>query len=187
MTLFSGSTEPVPAGPEGHRPGSSRRATGDHRGRLGSARLRIAAVVVALLGTAVSVVPAQAAQAACPDGGYAGTPGQRIKTPTSGAIYMVDPEGRRRHIHASVYDRTFRSWGGIITRSDALCITPGPAFDTRSYLARDAQGAYYFVDQGVARWIVSGHVYDKYHFRWDTPVLVTSAWLYENHTDRNWT
>jgi hypothetical protein len=150
--------------------------------------------LVAALGTVVLAVPARAdAAASCPDGGYPGVPGQRIKTPTSPAIYMVDPEGRRRHIlNQRTYEHFFRDWSGIITTPNAQCVYPGPDLEISfNFLARATPGtAVYFVESDgpvqEARWIPSVAVFDKYHFRWGAVVPVDQWWLYDR-AGRNWT
>jgi hypothetical protein len=159
--------------------------------------IRVAAVLLlVLLCSAVGAASAQAepsAASGCPDGGYAGVPGQRIKTPTSAAVYMVDPEGRRRLIpDRYTYEHFFRDWSGIITTADALCVYPGPALELAfDFLAKSSSGpAVYFADavgnSHQARWIPSAAVFDRYHFRWGAVGVADQEWI-DSHAGPNWT
>ncbi len=142
------------------------------------------ALVLALAASLTAVLAATPAQAAaCPDGGYRGTPGERIKSPDNATVYMVDPEGYRRPIVGTEsYTEFFRSWSGIRVRSDISRIPRGADLTwSYNWLARDLYGSYFFVEQYGsyyrARGIPSVAVYDKYHFRWDNAHLMDSNWL----------
>ena len=48
-------------------------------------------------------------------------PGVRAKTAGDPAVYLIDPEGYRRHIpNPEVYGRLFKSWDGIIVDDGIL-------------------------------------------------------------------
>lgn len=130
-----------------------------------------------LTGTAVTGGPAAAA---CPDGGYYGSPGQRFKSPTSDTVYMVDLAGRARPVTGEAYPRIFRSWAGIrVSALDAQCMFKGPVIDGNDYLAHSTStSSYYFVeDDARARGIPSVAVYDGYHFNWGTAQPRSQSWL----------
>jgi hypothetical protein len=151
-----------------------------------------AAALVTLLTAAAFVPPALPASAACPDGGYAGTPGQRVKSPTNATVYMIDPAGYKRRIpNPTTYNQFFRDWNGIITTAETTCYWTGPEIEVSiDFLARTNGGAYYWVEttgpNQVARWIPSSAVYDKYHFSWSKPGVLSQQW-FDDHRGPNWT
>jgi hypothetical protein len=155
-------------------------------------RGRIAAVIAALItlmaGSAAVAGPANAT--GCPDGGYTSTPGERIKGPNSPAVYLVDPEGRRRWIpNERLYTELFRSWNGIKVRSDINCIIRGRDLDPIDTALRKSSDSpkVYIVMNGYKRWIVSEAVFNKYHFNWGS-VVVRDPWLINSIPDGpNWT
>ena len=167
------------------------RRKGRHRAgirRRGGLR---AAVVTGLLAAAAFAVPAQPASAACPDGGYPGPSGQRVKSPTSDAVFLIDPAGYKRPIpDPTTYNQFFRGWEGITTTSETNCYWTGSTIELGfDYLAKTSSGAYYFVDSTgstqVARWIPSVAIYDKYYFSWGTPQLVSQQFI-DDHRGANW-
>ncbi len=166
-----------------HKPSSKRR------------RLRVAtALALALLGAAAGTVAAPTAQAAasCPDGGYTGVPGERIKAPNSPSVYLVDPEGFRRAIpDEQTYNYFFRSWNGIITRSDVHCIHRGPDLWGGNFLVKsNTSPTVYFMDgQGIQQWlrpIPSETAFNKYHFRWDSIYVEDASWFAGKPIGRTW-
>jgi hypothetical protein len=134
----------------------------------------LAGAVVATGGAVTA--SAGAASAACPDGGYTSTPGERIKGPNNDTVYLVDPEGLKRPIvGADTYLRLFRSWAGIKTRSDINCVrSAGKSIDGGTFISQNGNGSYYWTEtladgyEERYRGIPSVAVYDKYFFRWDT-------------------
>ncbi|BCJ46051.1 hypothetical protein GCM10010168_49990 [Actinoplanes ianthinogenes] len=147
-------------------------------------KLALALAMTVLSSVGVIASTAGAAQAACPDGGYTSTPGERIKGPNNDTVYMVDPEGLKRPIvGAGAYLWFFRSWEGIKVRNDISCVKSANLdLSFSSFLAQDGYGSYYFVEPyGTnnyhARGIPSVAVYDKYFFRWDHAQYVDQAWL----------
>jgi hypothetical protein len=87
--------------------------------------IRSAAIVALTAGVlfALGTIPSPAAQAACPDGGYTSTPGERIMGPNNatvsaqdghGSYYFVEPYGttvRYRGIPSvAVYDKYNFRW-----------------------------------------------------------------------------
>jgi hypothetical protein len=145
--------------------------------------------------TTAAVTSPGAAQAACPDGGYTSTPGERIKGPAGDTVYLVDPEGYKRPIvGADTYLRLFRSWAGIKTRSDISCIRfepNGKVVDSRNFIAQNGNGSYYWTEptrsgDEAYRGIPSVAVYDKYFFRWDTARYRSPAYI-SGRTGSAWT
>jgi hypothetical protein len=154
-----------------------------------SMRSRVAVVLAAaMMATVGAVTSPGVAQAACPDGGYTSTPGERIKGPNNDTVYLVDPEGYKRPIvGGDNYLRIFRSWAGIKVRSDIACILANPAgkvVDNRNSIVQNGAGSYYWMEptpwgEGF-RGIPSVAVYDKYFFRWDTALYRSPAAIARN-------
>ncbi|MGW4210400.1 hypothetical protein ACWEIJ_20595 [Lentzea sp. NPDC004789] len=135
--------------------------------------LSLAFVVVALLagaGSAVSgttagsaaLVRTAAATGACP------VPGQRVKTSSSPAIYVVDPDGRLYWIPSpDVYLSLFRTESGVVIYDNlfADCYT-GWGTLSDGHLAKGPGDAIYVWDGhlGGYRWITSPAVFNAYAF-----------------------
>ncbi|MFS8102797.1 hypothetical protein LFM09_37285 [Lentzea alba] len=141
----------------------------------------IAAALLAGAGSAVSdstarsvaLVETAAAAGTCP------VPGQRVKTSSSPAIYVVDPDGRLYWIPSpEVYLSLFRPEAGV-TIFDNLFADCYGGFGTLSkgHLAKASGDAIYIWDGhlGGYRWITSPAVFDKYSFAPDKVTTVTSA------------
>jgi len=153
-------------------------------------------LVVALTASvlfALGAIPSPAAQAACPDGGYTSTPGERIKGPNNATVYLVDPEGYKRPIvSAATYEYFFRDWAGIKTRNDIDCVLKSNLNLSypSSALVHDGRGSYYFSEPiGTTvrfRWITSATVYyTKYYFRWDSANYADPGWI-SSHPGPSW-
>lgn len=135
--------------------------------------LSLAFIVTALLtgvGSVVSdtavrsaaVVETSASAAACP------VPGQRVKTSSAPAIYVVDPDGRLYWIPSpEVYLNLFRTESGVEI-FDNLFVDCYSGWGTLGdgHLAKGAGDAIYIWDGhlGGYRWINSPAVFDKYAF-----------------------
>ena len=128
----------------------------------------------------------------CPDGGYLGTPGQRVQLPNSSAIYVVDPAGYRRWIpDMDAYLRLFRDWQGVVVGPDARCILAGEPLPTDVRLVRaDGDPGIYLVDRTGGwthkRWIVTEPIFDTYHFSWRTAQTISLSALRSIPSGPNW-
>jgi hypothetical protein len=145
----------------------------------------VATAVVALamvLGTAAAAQaaathPARALANPCPGGQYPGTPGQRVKAPNNPAVYLIDPDGRRRWIPTgTAYEKLFRDWAGIIVDPYVGCIFKGATLTDNGYDAELVKGdqapdVYISVD-GWLRAIPSEEVFNRYHFAWNKIIVV---------------
>ncbi|MEI5527926.1 hypothetical protein WB401_14160 [Streptomyces brasiliscabiei] len=108
------------------------------------------------------------AAAACPG------PGTRLMTPSSSAVYLVDPEGFIRHIpNQTAYFQLWDSWSGITTISDSEfnnCWEWDASF-TNAYLVRAPGSSRIYLYDSYRRgyrWIINASVFeDKYKFSWN--------------------
>lgn len=95
--------------------------------------------------------------------------GVRVKSPNDAAVYLIDPEGYRRHIpDPDTYNNLFRDWSGIIVDIDVRNITAAAALSPGAILAKSPdRPEVYLVSNGIKRHIWSPAVMDKYHFSWE--------------------
>ncbi len=119
--------------------------------------------------------------------------GLRVKlpgnaTPQQQAIYLMDPDGYRRHIpNPTTYTNLFRSWDGIVIDIDIDEIAEGSPLTDGAILARaDQTAAVYLVSNEEKRWITSVPVMDKYFFDWDKVLSLPHVVLDFIRTGRNW-
>jgi hypothetical protein len=125
-----------------------------------------------------------------------GSPGARIKDPSKDEVYLIDPEGYRRHIpNEAAYNRLFRSWDGIQSTTNTACIKLGPPLDSAEVkiVKSSSNGNYYIADKPVPnsslvtyRWIISPEVFDKYNFKWENPANVSQTQLDQKADVRFW-
>jgi len=94
--------------------------------------------------------------------------GLRIKSPSSGSIYLID-EGRIRGIPSGqTYNNLFRDWKGIVSDINMNSIASGPSLSEGAILAKSHNHAgVYLIDNGMKRGISSHQAMDKYHFSWE--------------------
>jgi hypothetical protein len=125
-----------------------------------------------------------------------GVPGIRIKHPSRDEVYLIDPEGFRRHIpNEATYNRLFRTRDNIQSNTTAACIKLGPPLDvteTRLVKSRES-GNYYLADKPVPksslvtyRWIVSLEVFDRYNFKSENAANVSQTQLDQSTDFRFW-
>jgi hypothetical protein len=148
--------------------------------------LSLAFVVVTLLagaGSAVSntttarstaLVKTAAATGACP------VPGQRVKTSSSPAIYVVDPDGRLYWIpNPDVYLNLFRTESGVVIYDNLFvdCYAGWGTLINGHLAKKSGDPAIYIWDAhlGGYRWITSPEVYDKYAFAPDKVTIVPAV------------
>jgi hypothetical protein len=105
--------------------------------------------------------------AACP------VPGQRVTTPTSPQVYLIDPDFFINLIpNPTVYFNLWDSWSGIATFDDATlidCFPEGYFTMNNAHLAKTVSDpAVYIYDEpgGGYRWITSAAVFNMYAFSW---------------------
>lgn len=97
-------------------------------------------------------------------------PGQRVKTPTSPAIYLIGPDGTANWIPSvTEYTNLWNTWNGIYTVDDATMSEYFGGYWTMSgaYLAKvpgNAKVYVYDVNHGGYRWITSPEIFTKYAF-----------------------
>ena len=103
--------------------------------------------------------------AACP------VPGDRVRTSSSAALYVIDPEYDLNWIPSpAVYENVFDTYDGILTYNNLFSecyIGYYTLYD--GHLAKTSSSANVYIYQdavGGYRHIVSGPVFDKYDFAW---------------------
>ncbi|GLW34508.1 hypothetical protein Areg01_74450 [Actinoplanes regularis] len=107
--------------------------------------------------------------------------GKRLQVPGNAPIYLVDPEGYRRHIpDPTTYDNLFRNWDGVAPDLHLSLVSERTALSSGAFLARvPGQPRVYLVSNGLKRWIVSPATMDKYYFDWkkvrEIPALALDA------------
>jgi hypothetical protein len=94
--------------------------------------------------------------------------GLRVRSPVDPAIFLIDPEGYRRHVpDPATYNNLFRDWSGIIVDINIPDIALADPLSPGAVLARAADTPHvYLVSNGIKRHITSPAVMDKYHFSW---------------------
>jgi hypothetical protein len=133
--------------------------------------LSLAFIVAALLagvgsGVSETTVPSAAVVETSASAGACPVPGQRVKTSTSPAIYVVDPDGRLYWIPSpEVYLSLFRTESGVVI-FDNLFADCYSGWGTLSdgHLAKASGDAIYIWDGhlGGYRWITGPAVFDQY-------------------------
>ena len=115
--------------------------------------------------------------------------GLRIKSPTDTAIYLIDPEGYRRHIpNPETYENLFRDWNGIVADINANDIARGPALSSGAVLAKSpGRAEVYLVSNGIKRHIASPAVMDKYYFDGGKVQTMSQSVLDSIPTGQTWT
>ncbi|GGU82716.1 hypothetical protein [Lentzea flava] len=124
--------------------------------------------------------------AACPQ------PGQRVKTSSSPAVYLVDPNYLLNWIPGETeYFNLWNSWSGIATYNNLFTECYSGYYTMRNaHLAKLSSGpAIYIWDAqivsgGAYRWITSEAVFNKYAFAWSKvrtqssigPIAVNYPW-----------
>ncbi|GAA2873410.1 hypothetical protein Acy02nite_31130 [Actinoplanes cyaneus] len=101
--------------------------------------------------------------------------GQRLRSPGSASIYLVDPEGYARAFpDIATYTRFYEDTDGVEVNDDLDDISRGPAFSRDAYLLRVVgEDGIYVVSDGVRRGIASWRVLERYGFDPDRARPVT--------------
>jgi hypothetical protein len=122
-------------------------------------------MLVRATGAKSDAAPQATARAAtCPQ------PGQRVKSPSSPAVYLVDPDFFLNLIpNETVYFSLWDTWNGISTVSDATLVECFGFYFTvdgahLAKLANDPHVYIYDANGGGYRWITSETIFNKY---WD--------------------
>ncbi|WP_125728011.1 hypothetical protein [Kibdelosporangium aridum] len=140
----------------------------------------VAGMVLALTApVAAQAATAEAAPAACPQ------PGQRVKTSSSPAIYLVDPDFQLRSIpDEATYFRLWDSWSYVINDSVLSCFTdPIPLYDAALVKEPGDPRVYIWDAYFGFRHIVDGEVFTKYGFSWNK---ITERATVDPNPDRPW-
>ena len=122
----------------------------------------VAGMVFALVTPTVAAASEQAAPAGCPQ------PGQRVKTSSSPAIYLVDPDFRLRSIpDAETYFSLWDTWGYEV-RDDVLSCYPNPVplYDAELVKEPGDPRVYIWDAYFGFRHIVDGETFARYGFSW---------------------
>jgi hypothetical protein len=129
--------------------------------------------------------------AATDDGARPDLDGLRVKTPNSGAVYLIMDQGYRRYIpNPATYGQLFRNWDGIITDIDVGLIPELPALSNLAVLARPSvgEGRIYLVSNGRKCWVTSTAAMDRYYFDFAKVQVLSPAVIdaIPNGPDINW-
>lgn len=113
----------------------------------------------------VSTLRDAAPAAACP------VPGDRVKTTSSSAVYVIDPEYDLNWVpNRTVYENVFDTWDGILTFDNLFTECYAGYYTlTGGHLAKTASSANVYIYQAAVegyRHVVSAAVFDKYDFAW---------------------
>ncbi|MFF7388621.1 hypothetical protein ACFZAE_09245 [Streptomyces scabiei] len=130
--------------------------------------------------------------AAAPTAADCRGPGARLKTPSSSAVYLVDPQGTLRHIpDGTVYDRLFDDWNyWTVSDSELSSCWPYPPRKyplNGAHLVKTGDSAKVYIydsHYNRYRWIVDGYTFaTKYGFSWDK---VRTQELDPDSIERSW-
>lgn len=126
-------------------------------------RVTLAALSLALLGVTSAAADSESS-AACPG------PGQRFKSPSSPAIFLVDPDNRARWIpNESVYFSLWETYDGIVTLNNFSACFGSFTNLNDAHLAKSSSSPQVFIwdsRYGAYRWIINESVFNKYAFSW---------------------
>ncbi|MFG6199714.1 hypothetical protein [Nonomuraea sp. JJY05] len=143
-------------------------------------RITLAALSLAVLGTTAATADSESS-AACP------APGQRFKSPTSPAIFLVDPDNRARWIpNETVYFSLWETYDGIVILNDFSACFGSFTNLNGAHLVKSASSPQVFIwdsRYGAYRWIINEAVFNKYAFSW-RKVRVQSATVSPVTTER---
>ncbi|MCE7012040.1 hypothetical protein LWC34_55910 [Kibdelosporangium philippinense] len=140
----------------------------------------VAGMVLALsMPVAANAATAEAAPAACPQ------PGQRIKTASSPAIYVVDPEFQLRSIQdEKTYFRLWDSWSYVIVDEVESCFAdPIPLLDAELVKEPGDPRVYIWDSHFGFRHIIAPDVFAKYGFSWGK---ITERASVDPNPDKPW-
>ncbi|WP_030598833.1 hypothetical protein [Streptomyces fulvoviolaceus] len=115
--------------------------------------------------------------AACP------VSGQRVKTATSSAVFLVGPSNRLYWItNEATYFRLWDSWNGIATVPDSALSCWEDSYPlTYSLLAKTSTSPRVYIwddSYDDYRWITSEAVFNKYGFSWSKIITSSSVPAY---------
>jgi hypothetical protein len=106
---------------------------------------------------------------------------QRVKSPATAHVYLIDPSGHKRWIpDAYTYEKLFVDWNGIQTDLDVIYIPDGAALSSGAELVKSTDSpAVYLFSNGCKSWISSPALFDKCHFSWQKihtydPLMINS-------------
>lgn len=136
----------------------------------GALVLGAAGVAHAASGPTAPFSQSHAAPRAAVDPALCQQPGQRVKTSTAPAIYLIDPDDTANWIPSqSVYFSLWDTWGGVLTVTDATMSNcyAGYYTMTNGHLAMSDTSPrvyVYDINHGGYRWITSMAIFNKYQF-----------------------
>jgi len=93
--------------------------------------------------------------------------GLRVRSPTTGELFLIDRGYRRLIANPDIYNSLFRTWDGIVEDLDIEDIPLGSPISDGAILVRcDTSSHIYLVDDGTKRHITGPAVMDKYFLAW---------------------